>query len=208
MQNVRPSGHTSALRTHLSTESIRKTSQWLCWITDFLFQPQYILANETEKIHKHALTPEASTISIYFQIQDTYLWSPVGCPWWQYSTGLEWSAALSSLVCNRKKGARWWILKIQVLSPSAGLLVTSWLFQKLLSHAYTHCLKMYVRRPVQPLHQAYFLYSANSFNMSSFESLPLSCLYKGENFPSASRVPWESLNTGLQKRKDTFPKWW
>lgn len=44
----------------------------------------------------------------------------------------------------------------------------------------------------------YFLYSESNLRMSSFESLLLSCLYKGENLPFRSKEPWTSLKMGLK----------
>lgn len=46
--------------------------------------------------------------------------------------------------------------------------------------------------------RAYFLKSASSLNMSSSDSLLLSCLYRGEKRAPLSKVPEASLNTGLQ----------
>lgn len=46
--------------------------------------------------------------------------------------------------------------------------------------------------------QTYFLKSANNFNMSSFESLLLSCLKRAENLAFLSRVPEASLNNVLK----------
>lgn len=46
--------------------------------------------------------------------------------------------------------------------------------------------------------QTYFLKSANNFNMSSFDSLLLSCLKRAENLAFLSRVPEASLNNVLK----------
>lgn len=46
--------------------------------------------------------------------------------------------------------------------------------------------------------RAYFLKSASNLNMSSSDSLLLSCLYKGEKRAPLSRVPEASLNTSLR----------
>lgn len=46
--------------------------------------------------------------------------------------------------------------------------------------------------------RAYFLKSASSLNMSSSDSLLLSCLYRGEKRAPLSKVPEASLNTSLQ----------
>lgn len=46
--------------------------------------------------------------------------------------------------------------------------------------------------------QTYFLKSANNFNISSFESLLLSCLKRAENLAFLSRVPEASLNNVLK----------
>lgn len=46
--------------------------------------------------------------------------------------------------------------------------------------------------------KTYFLKSANNFSISSFESLLLSCLKRGENLAFLSRVPEASLNSVLK----------
>lgn len=49
--------------------------------------------------------------------------------------------------------------------------------------------------------EAYFLKSVSSLNMSSSDSLLLSCLYRAEKRELLSKVPDASLNTGLQRRR-------
>lgn len=134
--------------------SERLTSRWLCWITHFSLQPQDTLANETAKLPIEAVTPEARAISIYFKIQDPYLWSLAGCLWWRYLTGLEWPVVLSSLVCigRKEQGCESW--KLRCWTHQQCFLLPSEYFRNCHLMPMLNCLKMYIKMPAHPLYQS------------------------------------------------------
>lgn len=141
--NSKQDAHSGVLCTW--TTSLHRTQQkdlWGC-----------ALVHEIAKLPIEGLTPEARAIRIHLKIQDPYLWSLAGHPWWQYVTGPEWPVALSSLVCVREKGTRAWTLNIQVLNTSA------FCYPQSIVEIVISCFCLTVLLPAQPLPQSLTLTS-------------------------------------------------
>lgn len=115
-----------------------------------------------------------------------------------------WSCELETYLASLEAHIRrWHSIVLGLFAAYFFLVYKKTLFQLLNKHRKTGLVQ---KKNIYSTN-THFLLSISSLIRSSVEILLLSCRYRGENFPSVSKLPCASLNTCLELQKFNSLNW-